>query len=466
MTTPLPSEDRINTLPDRYIPVYQVYFARDVFTPNLGATGAPNPNGTLLPAIAAEAARIQSRVVSTDPSQPAPPQGPYIPLAGRYGVNPNQQTNDVISVEFKEDLEGNLATVVVDVFNVFNFESQLYRYTDDAANPQGTGPLLDYGVTLALFFGYQNASPNAGVTGTPPSNVSPVFEGVITKLDLTFPADTAPTVKVTATDKRDRLRAQKGLKLTPYKNQTEEAIAADVAAKFGLAVATRPNQTTKTMGTVQLSPDQDAMTFLADRAKKAQLEMLCFGNTILLTTPGDAGKQTPLLYEYRRGLTSFSTSFDGTGKPTSVKLTARDPATQQTFTTTVTVKDLITAGLVPSGSTAADVIQAQGQGGSRLEVVTNYHATSQDEVQNLALGILKTNIDSSLTASGEVIGDPAVRAGVLLDIQGVGSHYSGLYYVTSATHTFGANGYQTSFTARRNIAPGATGGNTTGGGST
>jgi phage protein D len=410
-------------------------------------------------AIAAEQSRIQGRVVHvTGPGQPVPAQGQLIPLAGPYGDNPGQYTNDVISVEFKESIAGELATLTVDVFNVYDFTSQTYRYTDDhPSNPQGSGPLLDYGVTLALFFGYQNADPSQGSV---PSNVAPVFEGMITKLDLTFPGDGAPTVKITATDKRDRLRNQKGLKPTRFVKVSEEQIAATVAAQMGLKVAVRTGQKTMPQGPVQLPSDQDALQFITDRAKKAALELRCLGDTIFLTTPGDSIGQTPLGYQYRRGLTSFTTSMDGNGKPTSVKLVARDPATQATYTATVTVKDLQAAGLAPAGTTVADVIQSQGQGGNREEVVTNYHATSQAEAQTLALGILKRNLDSSLTASGEVIGDPALRAGASLEIRGVGSHYGGGYYVTSATHTFGSGGYQTSFEARRNGAPGTGGGGT------
>jgi phage protein D len=442
-------DDRIITLPDRYVPVYQVYFAHDTYTPTPGAAGAPMDMNA---ACAAEVSRIRQRVVYIPGAgKPAPSQGQLVPLAGPYGDNPGQQTNDVISVEFKEDVDGGLATVTVDLFNVYDFASNLYRYTDDPAGKPGSGPLIDYGVTLALFFGYQNADPSQGSV---PANVAPVFEGMITKLDVSFPADGEPVVKITATDKRDRLRNQKNIKPTRFVGVSEEQIAATIAAQFGLNVATRPGQQTMPDGPVQLPSDQDALQFITDRAKKAALELRCFGNALFLTTPGDTSGQTPLGYEYRRGLKSFSTSIDGNGKPTSVKVVARDPATQQTFTAVVTVQDLQQANLAPAGSTVADVIKQQGQGGDRQEVVTNYHAKSQNEARTLAMGILKRNLDGALTASGETIGDPALRAGSVLDIQGVGTHYSGPYYVTSATHTFGSGGYQTTFEARRNSAPG------------
>jgi uncharacterized protein len=477
MTSSPTAEDRILSLPDRYVPVYQVYFGRDNFTlpagspipvalkepvtisPGSGSSSNPSAPPSAIETSGvylAEAARIQGRVVNVSgggSSAPSSSGTQLYPLAGPYGDNPGQQTNDVISVEFKEDIEGGLATVTIDLFNVYDFESQTYRYTDPPASSPSGSPLIDYGVTIALFFGYQNAPPGTGVVAA--AGVAPVFEGIITKLDMSFPTDGPPTVKITAVDKRDRSRGQKGLQVKPpFKNKTEEEIAASVAAVFGLTVAVRSGQSTPTDGAVPLPPDQDAMVFIKDRATKAGLELKCFGNYVFLTTPGDSSGQTPLRYDYRRGLSSFNVSIDGNGKPTSVKLMARDPKTQQKYTVTVTTKDLQSAGFAPPGSTVLDVIQQQGQGGDKQEVVTNYFATSQTDAKNKALGILKRNLDNALRANGEVIGDPALRAGAALQIGGVGPQYSGPYYVTSATHTFGSAGYKTTFEARRNSAPG------------
>jgi phage protein D len=479
MTSSPAAEDRILTLPDRYVPVYQVYFGRDTFTLPAGnpipvplkepvylTPGSASSNPSAPPSAIetsqvylTEAARIQGRVVNVSggggTSQPSSSGTQLYPLAGPYGDDPGQQTNDVISVEFKEDIEGNLATVTIDLFNVYDFESQTYRYTDPPATSPSSGPLIDYGVTIALLFGYQNAP--AGTGAVPAGGVGPVFEGIITKLDLAFPADGPATVKITAVDKRDRSRAQKGLQVKPpFHNKTEEEIAASIAAVFGLTVAVRTGQMTATDGDVALPPDQDAMVFLKDRATKAGLEIKCFGNILFLTKPGDASGQTPLQYDYRRGLSSFSVSIDGNGKPTSVKLTARNPKTQEKYTVTVTTQDLKDAGYAPPGSTVLDVIQQQGQGGNKQETVTNYWATSQTDAKKQALGILKRNMDNALRATGEVIGDPALRAGAALQIGGVGPQYSGPYYVTSATHTFGSAGYKTTFEARRNSAPGGT----------
>lgn len=259
---------------------------------------------------------------------------------------------------------------------------------------------------------------------------------------------------MTAVDKRDRLRCKKDMKARTFTNMSEEQIAAAVAAEVGLTVATRPGQ--KTMpkgGPVKVPADQDALQFLTDRAKKAGLEMSCLGNTIFLLTPGDTEKGG-FRYAYRRGLSSFHPKFDGNGKPTKVRVVSRDPTTQQQFVGEATTDDLRKSGVAPpQGDTSLDTVKGSGQAGERVEVVTNYLAKSNEEAKQIAIGILKRNLDDAFTVEGEVIGDPAVRIGVTLQIEGVG-RFSGRYYVTGTTHKFGSDGYRTTFEGRKNTPPG------------
>lgn len=54
-------------------------------------------------------------------------------------------------------------------------------------------------------------------------------------------------------------------------------------------------------------------------------------------------------------------------------------------------------------------------------------------------------------ADGACIGDPALQAGKVVEIQGLGERFSGNYYVVATEHRFArGRGYQTAFSARRN----------------
>jgi uncharacterized protein involved in type VI secretion and phage assembly len=49
-------------------------------------------------------------------------------------------------------------------------------------------------------------------------------------------------------------------------------------------------------------------------------------------------------------------------------------------------------------------------------------------------------------AEGLCAGDPRIKAGWTITIKNVGDRFSGKYFITSATHTYNAEGYETTFT--------------------
>jgi hypothetical protein len=64
---------------------------------------------------------------------------------------------------------------------------------------------------------------------------------------------------------------------------------------------------------------------------------------------------------------------------------------------------------------------------------------------------LLPRLNNRLTGSGSTIGDPRIKASRVIRLNGLGDEFSGLYRITSATHTFDAGGYRTSFQARKEV---------------
>jgi hypothetical protein len=60
-------------------------------------------------------------------------------------------------------------------------------------------------------------------------------------------------------------------------------------------------------------------------------------------------------------------------------------------------------------------------------------------------------LNQRLTGSGSTVGDPRIRAGTVLRLEGLGVQFGGLYRVASATHTIDSGGYRTSFEVRKEI---------------
>jgi phage protein D len=71
------------------------------------------------------------------------------------------------------------------------------------------------------------------------------------------------------------------------------------------------------------------------------------------------------------------------------------------------------------------------------------------EADQKALAIMLDRSKQMVTAHGKTVGLPKLRAGTLVNIQGIGSRLSGTYFVTKTTHTLGEGGYTTEFDCRR-----------------
>jgi len=71
----------------------------------------------------------------------------------------------------------------------------------------------------------------------------------------------------------------------------------------------------------------------------------------------------------------------------------------------------------------------------------------------LATRLLRNKINNRLTGSGTAIGDPRIRAGAVVNLDGLGPSFSGTYRVTGAIHSIDGSGYKTDFTVRRELIP-------------
>ncbi|HTX91826.1 MAG TPA: hypothetical protein VMC09_11495 [Anaerolineales bacterium] len=155
-------------------------------------------------------------------------------------------------------------------------------------------------------------------------------------------------------------------------------------------------------------------------------------------------------YELKWGvsLMDFNPSMNAANQVWSVTVRSYNRSTRSTISETVDLNDssiTINRDLIPllSGSLQA------GACGDRQEVVVNEPVRNSAEARQRALAILTERFKQFVTAQGSTIGLPDLRAGMQLNIQGLGSRFSGLYFVTDTAHTIGESGYTTRFTARR-----------------
>jgi uncharacterized protein len=73
---------------------------------------------------------------------------------------------------------------------------------------------------------------------------------------------------------------------------------------------------------------------------------------------------------------------------------------------------------------------------------------SAEEAKNMAVAELKRRNQDFITARLECIGNPKLRPGVTVKLEGVGTRFSGTYYIKQATHKIGKSGYFTTMSLR------------------
>jgi hypothetical protein len=90
-------------------------------------------------------------------------------------------------------------------------------------------------------------------------------------------------------------------------------------------------------------------------------------------------------------------------------------------------------------------------GSDKAKGVLRVDAVGPATVPKKLLGELLPRLNNRLTGSGGTVGNPAIKAGRVIQLDGVGEQFGGLYRITSATHTIDSGGYRTSFEVRKEV---------------
>jgi uncharacterized protein len=73
------------------------------------------------------------------------------------------------------------------------------------------------------------------------------------------------------------------------------------------------------------------------------------------------------------------------------------------------------------------------------------------EAVRMLIGELLPRLNNRLTGAGSTVGDLRIRAGQVIEFDGVGDQFGGKYRITSCTHTIDSGGYRTSFECRKEV---------------
>jgi phage protein D len=341
----------------------------------------------------------------------------------------------------KEILE---VKVVMDMDNMTSFDFSIanpWHYKDpEATFKYSDSQLFDLGNRVHVEMGYVD-------------RLLPMVAGLITKLTPKFPESGPPTISVSGQDNLVRLRDKKPGKgdVKYYTKKADWQIAQAIAARNKIAIEVTKEGPEHD---IVVQRNQDDATFLMERAKRIDFDCYIVTNPdqkldkLYFVKPTDGrGTSTRLTYnfEWGKNMVSFTPELTAARQVSQVTVKGWDAKKKSAISYTATKADL--AGKKSPGTSGPEV--AEKKLGKKQDVVVDWPVQSIDEAKALAISLLRERAYEFLKATGQAIGLPDMRPGDNVNVDGVGTRFSGQYYVTRVEHTIGNNGYTTGFTVRR-----------------
>ena len=114
-----------------------------------------------------------------------------------------------------------------------------------------------------------------------------------------------------------------------------------------------------------------------------------------------------------------------------------------------------TAGdeVATTGGNDSGAALSEGAFGAAAGLLSNVPVFTQAEADQLALARFNRSVLELISGDGVCNGRPDLRPGQVMKIDGIGTRFSGQYYVSATSHCYTPRqAYQTHFVVRRNAA--------------
>lgn len=228
-------------------------------------------------------------------------------------------------------------------------------------------------------------------------------------------------------------------KTRTFLNVTDSDLASKLASESGLtADADATEQTFEYV----IQHAQTNYEFLLSRARRIGYEMFVDKKRLIFRKPKPTGAAVAL--EWGRNLQVFRPRLSIAEQVDNVTVRGWDVKTKKEIIGKATSsKEAAKIGEVRLGSSLASQTW-----GAATHFITDHPVDTQGVAEHLAQSTLDDLTASFVHATGRCNGDPKLKAGGQISVQGVGNRFKGTYYLTAVEHRIStADGHITSFTA-------------------
>ncbi|HVT11705.1 MAG TPA: VgrG-related protein [Fimbriimonadaceae bacterium] len=300
----------------------------------------------------------------------------------------------------------------------WDIERRQFRWVDDSR--------LKEGKKVEVEFGYQTST-------------AVVFKGEITAFEMDAAGHMVPNLIIHCVSKEHRLHRNRVRKT--YQEVTDSDIVQAVGSRCGFSVDAEATSAVRHWVCQNNQTDYEFLKMIADRNG---FRIWVDGDTLYFKKVKDP-QGVDHEVDWGDNLRSFRPRLTTHGQVDEVSVHSWDMKTKQPILSTKTTTDGKQTAAIGEGKKGGQAAAA-AFGGQAKHAIVDWPVDSQAEADSLAQSYLDKRETTFIEADGLCIGSTKIGAGKTLKVKGVGTRFSGKYFVTSATHTFTpAEGYTTQF---------------------
>lgn len=329
----------------------------------------------------------------------------------------------VVGIRADDDFElPSMVTVELAVLENINDETS-------ASIPKLDDDSFPVGDTLEIQLGYVE-------------QLATVLTAEITGLEPEFFIHSQPKILLRGYDRRHRL--MRSHKTRTFVEQKDSDIATLIAQEAQLSPQVEDSAITHPY---LAQVNQTDLAFLQSRAKAIGYEVRVEDRDLIFR-PLAYEESATVTLNFNNGLLEFCPRLTTLGQVSEVQVQGWNPAEKAPWVGQSRAGD--EGGMMGGDRTGSSFVEKAF--GASIGHTIRYGAMTQAEIDRMAQAYLKQRALGFISGEGICRGNPAIRAGTVLAIEGVGERFSGDYYVTSASHRYNTQGYYTHFEVKRNAS--------------
>jgi phage protein D len=271
----------------------------------------------------------------------------------------------------------------------------------------------------------------AGATGD--RTTKTVFKGQVVAVEPEF-GEHGCTIVARALDKGHKLMRQR--KVRTFQQMSASDMVRKIAGENGLTAKVKSTPVVHEFFQQSAETEWDFLWRLA----RMNDYRVTVNDTTLNFGPFGDGATGPVTLKWQDNLISFKPRMSGVQQQQTVNVRSWDPKNKQVVTGSASSPQTTSKPGVQRAQVSNDL-------GGGTTMVADQLAETAGEANAIAKSALEGRADSYFEAEGVAFGNPAVKAGCKVKIDGVGQKFGGEFVVSSSTHVYkGTTGYRTTFT--------------------